>query len=99
MSEITADDLFKTKEELEESLLTPKTIVIGQGSATSRKALEALLMTGALVSSLGVNAYGFNPLEQFMGRQQEEKPPKDPKHKKKRTRRANNHRGMKEVSE
>ena len=98
MKDLCEDDLFASKEELEESLLTPKTIVIGHGNATSRKALEALLMTGALVNSLGGNAYGFNPLEQFVARQREEKPPKDPKHKKKRTRRANNHKGMKEVS-
>lgn len=78
--------------------MSDKVAVINGSTTKSNKALETLLMTGALVGALGDTSYGFNPLDQFVARQREEKPPKNPKYKKKRTRRANNHKGMKEVA-
>ena len=75
--------------------MSDKLALINGTTVKSIKALQTLAMTASLVSELGENAYGFNSLDQFVARQREEKPPKDPKYKKKRTRRANNHRGMK----
>ena len=67
-----------------------ETILVVDGAKSPTKALMTLLATGALVESLGG---GYNGTVNFTPPKQNEPSEPSPKCGKKRTRRANNHKG------